>query len=537
MQQIVQRRPSAPLPIANHFHESFNLEAELFSQQRQDLMQPQQQCFPMPNMVPPTPNSVEMHGGRAQHSQPRMDKSQQDLYEHYRRFQKDQVGSNYCRLEIPLTCFQMNFTPLVSPAVTPLDTQLRYPDYATSSVSFSPLNSPALQAQNHTSVYSNVRSSDTSDTMSPADTNVDYSAPTLSSNATTLRKSRRKASVSTTKNPARSVKQSPAMKPQSRKKQASSAAIPPKEVASIIEEARKSRDSSKKPVGFNGKSQIVSSQESSGVDSVSPEPSSDILMPPPATPRSNSAGKSPHLSAGRNEAYTGGDQLEEPATPASLMRIRKQTEKASPNHDKASRIQDQLNLAEVDMDCTIEDILPLGSATSRSKKSSSRSIDTLHTNTQKSSHFDTSPKITHKTPHSRPTSMANSNISSPPAVPSTSPNDTARGKRRDLKHKSSEPKKHGSTTNEKASPAVRPKISPSIKPLLPEGGKCHYPYLDHLKTFSYLFCTPFRETDPCESSHRIARNLCPPSRIQIQLPKYIGGYPSAWRLLSGNSLL
>src|SRR6186713_529554 len=66
----------------------------------------------------------------------------------------------------------MVFTPLISPAVTPLDTQFRMPDYAVPGEYFSPLSSPALQAQIHTSqrsVYGAGRGPDSSETTSPID--------------------------------------------------------------------------------------------------------------------------------------------------------------------------------------------------------------------------------------------------------------------------------------------------------------------------------------------------------------------------------
>ena len=377
----------------------------------------------------------------------------------------------------------MNFTPLVSPAVTPLDTQLRYPDYATPSDCFSPLTSPALQAQNHASVYSNVRNSDTSDTTSPVDTSVDYNTPALCTSANSLRKSRRKASISSNKNPARSVRQSPAMKPQSRKRQASNTVIPPKEVANIIEEARKSHDTSKKPARLNGKLQISSSQESSGADSVSPEPSLEALMPPPATPRSNSAGKSPHLNAKRSEARTRRDQLGEPATPASLMRIRKQTEKVKSNQSETSRSQGQVSSAGADLDYIIEDTVPLESPTSSGKELASRTTDTFRTDTGQSTPSGSEPKKTRKVPTSRSSAVPDSNLPKSSVVPSASPDDAAQSKHRDLRTKPPEPKRHNSNTNEKASPALRPRISPSIKPLLPEGGKYLFLHLDLFGTF------------------------------------------------------
>ena len=88
--------PWTPGSTANPFQNSFNLGAEIFSQQGQDVVQTQQQYFSMPNLVPPTPNSVEMHGRQVQYPQPRIGQQQQ-MYEQYRRFQRDQVKSSILR--------------------------------------------------------------------------------------------------------------------------------------------------------------------------------------------------------------------------------------------------------------------------------------------------------------------------------------------------------------------------------------------------------------------------------------------------------
>ena len=100
-----QHHPGLPTHMSAmtpSYQEPFNIEAELLNQQRQRHMQlqlqqhqqqhlHQNQRYPGPNMVPPTPNSIEMHGGQVHYYQPRLDQQQQQLYEHYRRHQKDQV--------------------------------------------------------------------------------------------------------------------------------------------------------------------------------------------------------------------------------------------------------------------------------------------------------------------------------------------------------------------------------------------------------------------------------------------------------------
>src|SRR5438067_11489932 len=98
----------------------------------------------------------------------------------------------------------MFFTPLVSPAVTPLDTNFHIPDY---SAYFSPITSPALDAQQID--YRNQRRNHSSNNTSPVDPK-DGPANLASKNSAPS--SRRKSA--SLRNPARVVRQSPSMKPQ-----------------------------------------------------------------------------------------------------------------------------------------------------------------------------------------------------------------------------------------------------------------------------------------------------------------------------------
>lgn len=66
----------------------FNLEAEIFHQQHQQHMQPQN--FHTHATIPPTPNSMKMHGGN-EHYYPQLDLQAQAIYERYSRMKEDQV--------------------------------------------------------------------------------------------------------------------------------------------------------------------------------------------------------------------------------------------------------------------------------------------------------------------------------------------------------------------------------------------------------------------------------------------------------------
>lgn len=360
----------------------------------------------------------------------------------------------------------MVFTPLVSPAVTPLDTQFRYPEYPIPGEYFSPLTSPALEAQNQVaqrSVYGAVRGSDTT---SPIDMNLDFTAPPSTSSPAAVRKSRRKTSSVALKNPARAVRQSPSMKPQSRRKQSTSTTIPPKEVAGIIDDARRAKPPNNRPTTADGKLPLPYSQDTSEAESISPESLSEILMPPPATPKSTSASRSPYLAAkqpGTAPAPAPTPTMgNEPATPASLMKIRKQAGKVGNGPHRPSSLKEQANMAEVDMEQIMEDIALPEPAKANSKPSLTP-IDTKGANEN-----DTTPTLSaRKPPTYGPQSAPLSATSSVFPSPQASPRGITPGRRGELKATG---KKRNSSNSVHVSPALRPKMSPSIKPLLPEGG-------------------------------------------------------------------
>lgn len=83
------------VPVMNNFPNPFqgmNLDAEAFPhhQQQQQMHLSQNHYFGQ-NVVPPTPNSMEMHGSHGNYFQSRQDAQQQQIYEHYKRHQRDQV--------------------------------------------------------------------------------------------------------------------------------------------------------------------------------------------------------------------------------------------------------------------------------------------------------------------------------------------------------------------------------------------------------------------------------------------------------------
>ena len=366
----------------------------------------------------------------------------------------------------------MIFTPLVSPAVTPLDTQFQYPEYPVPGEYFSPLTSPALEAQRHAnqnSVYGAVRNSDTSDTTSPVDMNIDFSAPLASLNSAKLRKSRRKT-TSTAKSSGRMVKQSPSMKPQSKRKQSLSSSIPPKEILGMIEDAQRPKKAGNKVLASGNKLGLPYTQDSSEAGSISPEPLSEILMPPPATPRSCSSSRSPYLNpkqAGSQSAPLLA-MIDEPATPASLMKIRKQAGSGGSIQITSSTLNEHASVGNGEAQHDMEDsTLPEPADVATNPR-----LTPLDTSNEK---FDQTPIMSVQkdvsTASSAPATITKAYFSSPSLSGLVSPKSPLGAKRAEPKTSGRENKKRSSTSSVHVSPALRPKMSPSIKPLLPEGGK------------------------------------------------------------------
>ncbi|KAF2271138.1 hypothetical protein CC78DRAFT_573514 [Lojkania enalia] len=376
--------------------------------------------------VPPTPNSIEMHGDPARYLQ-QMD-PQQALFEQRQGLRKEETS----------------FTPLVSPAVTPHEARFRVPEFTTvPGAYFSPLTSPALNAQNHQQAHAHASQYTTSGSSagtSPVDVDMEMLgeaaiAQPSQQGGRSLRSNKRNAPRSS--NVANRVRQSPIVKP-GRRKATVSSLIPPKEVSELVEEAQRSQSARPSSSGLA----IPHSRDSSEADSISPEPM--LEMGPPPKPHSTTA--SPAL-----QAQTKSSQGVAPATPASLMRLQQ-----SPNFSTPSNAPPALD----------DLVLP--------EASLARPLSRLDTNVQEDG--QTTPQMSaRKTPKLGPLSTpsaaaALSGKASPmlSAVASPTSPGFPLGKKGDAKSARNS-KKRASVSSTLVSPALRPKISPSIKPLLPEG--------------------------------------------------------------------
>jgi hypothetical protein len=364
----------------------------------------QNQNFQPQYMMPLTPHSSEMRGTAATYQQ-HMDTQGQAVYD----------------------CRPVSWTPLVSPAFS-------IPEYTVPGEYFSPLTSPLLQPHRQ-NTYPSAPSSDTGPTGSPVDLHLDTSKVTVASHPA-VRKSGRKSSISS-RTPARSARQSPLTKSQSRRKPNSMNAS-----SASIARVGSSHDLGARPTPLRHKP--LGSSDGSGPDSVSPEPLTDILMPPPSIPRST--GRSPNMQAQSKSPAN------EPATPSTLlMRQDKGPTQFSPRSNR-----DVAMPAVEDSDF----MLPEAATSARP----ALGLDTSKVNDDDQS----TPTLSAKTPKLSANSTPRHTIMSPEIQ---SPRTATSQKQGDSKPGSRSTKKRQSTSSAQISPMLVPKISPSIKPLMPSSGQ------------------------------------------------------------------
>ncbi|KAK2765462.1 hypothetical protein FQN54_008316 [Arachnomyces sp. PD_36] len=421
--------------VKQHYQDP-NMESQFYQgRQQQQSHQPphQQQQQPPPHMnpnyahryqgIPPTPNSIELHGGAVNRYPGRMENEARG-YEHYSRPNDDQSA----------------FTPLMSPAVTPLDTQFCLPEYTIPGEYFTPLTSPALEARQSNGngyMYNATQAPDLGFLASPIDPFNHVPTSSAPSSPAITKKQRRKPSTST-RAATRTVRQSPSVRPQSRRKPHSGSTLNPDD------------NTSRGSGGYHHNS----SNENSAQDSVSPEPLSEPLMPPPAVPRS---GKSTFNTI--QESGPDSKSSEAAATPATLMKLQKQhahTENTGPQFSGTSTVV---------VNDTPDEVMTDANTSSNTNPGVAR-IDTTSN--------EQTPTLLAKgvSPNSAGP-LAEKPLPSP-AAPSprigASSSPAIAPKRGDSKTTGRVSKKRQSVNSSQASPALRPKISPSIQPLIRNDG-------------------------------------------------------------------
>ncbi|KAK9770615.1 putative Helix-loop-helix DNA-binding domain-containing protein [Seiridium cardinale] len=440
--------PSQLMP-AHHGNASdaiSDLEAQIQFLQHQKLQQQQRQLeeqqrrfaeqqaaffAQQQSMVPPTPQSLEIQAATQYYTQgDQPPHHSQGMFDRYHRLKEQQ---------------DMAFTPLVSPAVTPLDAHFPVDtQFTVPGAYFSPLTSPALHAQNETHLSFGQGQGSTNTTNSPQEMDLENSGPP--SVPVDLSKKVRKGNVSKAR---KGVRQSPIVKPQ-RRKTASTPVMNAQILSELAESAAERTESTTaKPTSASG-----TSTEDSENASVSPEALSD--MPPPPLPQPRSARQSPHVQAHQTAVHplpASLNGMASPATPATLFRISpkgKSTDITNPGQVASEHIE------------TFE--LPESASFPKPQ------LPQLNTQTDSTSppEVETAKVVTLQPLPSpvfpKPSPRLAPSIDSPQIAPKGAATPNPR-KTPMLAPRGS--KKRGSVSSVAVSPALRPKISPNIKPLLP----------------------------------------------------------------------
>ena len=403
--------------------------------------------FQHPNAIPPTPASLEMR----------------PLYHTYTPH-SDADSTFPAASRYFISPDDAQFTPLVSPAVTPHDVNYDFTTkYALSGTSFSPLSSPALEAQMHQRSYSHHgHTTDSSAATSPLDLDMDNLNYTTRPETEVSRKIRKRTPAPRSVSAATAGKASPSIRPQRRKGTIKSA-LPSKDVMELRVDEQRQLSLGHYAAGLLA----ATSRESSDGGSTSPESLSDRVMGPP--PKPNSSNSSPSIAGQQwqHELQREVSQVQtlgkSPATPASLMHLlsdqTKQTTKRAKLVSKNASLEMQ----------AMEDLV-LPDAATTSKLSKDGSIIT----STSSGTFSTTPNtLAGKSGEPlRPIAVPSASASINPAKRSPkSPITAGTPKTSESVIKSGRSlKKRDSTGSKIISPVIWPKISPSIKPLLPEGG-------------------------------------------------------------------
>ena len=349
------------------------------------------------------------------------------------------------------------FTPLVSPAVTPGDRNIDFATkYSLPGTCFSPLSSPALDAQLIRQSYSqHGHTTDSSAATSPLVLDMDDITYITRPETEASRKIRKRASTPRSVSKITPAKASPNLRPQRR-----GATLKPSSSSKETKELRDVGPNPNIPGHCAAGTQRASSRDSSEGDSNSPDLLNDKLMAPP--PKASSVDNSPSITGhlwqnGVSRLDIGGQS---PATPASLMRL---SSDETESKTKRAKLISKTASPEVQI---MEDLILPDAATSSTSNMTITSTGSMMKSI--------TPTISTEKPGAPPR-LANFpstlNAMGRAKVSPQSPVGDGTSKTGDSVTKSSRIlKKRDSTGSKVVSPALRPKISPSIKPLLPEGG-------------------------------------------------------------------
>lgn len=341
----------------------------------------------------------------------------------------------------------MAFTPLVSPAVTPLDPHFNMEhNFAVPGSYFSPLTSPALHAQPDGSIYDHSTSSNNS----PIDMDLETSpaTQTVQPSQDLAKKARRNNAAKARSKAA--VKNSPIAKPQRRKVGPSPAIV--SQVLSEVDERRLQNGAETALLPLPATSTECSEENAS----VSPENLTD--MPPPPVPARRSHSKSPYIQAQNGNSSQAPPlslseerQQPHPATPASLMKLASKGKKPQSTHQQGDTATEHIESLELPESVSNRPLAPINT------QIASQFPGNDHPASVRSTTFHPSPS-----PHLR---SAGGTLSAS-ASPSLGPRSAGPSARKTPQLLSRNGRKR-STGSVHVSPALLPRISPNIKPLIP----------------------------------------------------------------------
>lgn len=334
--------------------------------------------------------------------------------------------------------------------MTPLETQFRLPEYTIPGEYFTPLTSPALEAQNSNSnAYPpHLRQiPDVGYMQSPVDNPLPPSS--VPSSPGISKKHRRRPSA-TTRLTGRAKKQSPSVRPQTRKK--SLLNINSDELFNGLNQNQ--NGSQLRASGGSGLR--YDSNEGTSQDSVSPETLSEPLMPPPALPPPKpSPSVRPRICQ---------SQANEAATPATLMRI----QRSQQGQDQSGQVAEQGRFVTGESHDDIMDDIALPEAATPTthlyRPNAGRIHSVPHTDAMSpATPASVTPSLEPKsaTADKRPSSIA----PSPRTIAMPSPSGLTPKKPEPSKAASLSKKRQGLSSTQ-PSPQLRPKISPNIQPLM-----------------------------------------------------------------------
>ncbi|KAJ4407815.1 nuclease [Neurospora sp. IMI 360204] len=451
------------------------LQQQKLHAQHQQLQEQQAAFFAnqQNHIVPPTPQSLELTAGSNQNYYAQSTLSDEHHSGRQQQQQPQQaIDYRYTRIKDQ---HDMSFTPLVSPAVTPLETHFPIDTpFAVPGAYFSPLTSPALHAQNDALGIIDQRLGMMSGS-SPRE--MELEPPAMSQASVSpgdLARKTRKNAVKARAKSSGGIKQSPISKP-IRRKTATTPMLNPQALNQLIEIAVPSQERQHPPTPLLQ----TSSSSTPGVTdsengSVSPHNLNDVVspveMPPPPLPKPRSAKPSPFLAPQASSSAVpitlqpGRPGIASPATPASLMKLSSPSNRnpeptGTASHDpmdadhiETFELPDSINWSSASKPAPI--ITTFGTP----------ALDPI----QKAAAPLQSPSLPPPPSPvvSKPLSLPSAALSSPQLKP-----DSANSHKRtpQLAPMGRYSKKRGSVASVLISPALRPKISPSIKPLLPGG--------------------------------------------------------------------